>query len=215
MVSEPAPAAQRADDPGRPPFRTIIADPPWQYDNAGIRGGAERHYLTLTIDELCALRVREVAADPCLLLLWVTNPLKREGFRVLDAWGFEYVKSFPWVKLVGDPQRNLWGAWDGLLHYGLGFAGRGCSEDVYICRRGNLHFPPAARDSVLLLSESFHHSRKPDNLYQYAELFPGPYLELFARRPRPGWVSLGSGIDGRDIRDALADLRARRGEEVA
>jgi N6-adenosine-specific RNA methylase IME4 len=71
---------------------------------------------------------------------------------------------------------------------------RGCSEFVLIGRRGNVS--PPAGDVVGLLSENFGHSRKPDSLHEYAELLPGPYLEMFARRPRAGWDVWGNQVAG-------------------
>ena len=140
-----------------------------------------------------ALAVSELADLDCVLLLWATNPLIPEALRVAEAWGFRYVTKFPWIKLSGPPQVNFLGEWEYKPNYGVGFWARGCSEDVFICRRGNVS--PPELGWVGILSECFFHSRKPDNIYEFAESMPGPYLELFARRPRPGWDIWGNQIE--------------------
>lgn len=173
-------------------YRVIIADPPWSYQNSGARGVAADQYNTMTIDDICALPVGELADENSVLLLWATNPLLPEALRVCDAWGFKYVTKFPWVKLVGTPQINFFGDWEYKPNFGVGFWVRGCSEDVLICKRGQAK--PPEYDFVGILSENFYHSRKPDNLYEYAESMPGPYLEMFARRQRPGWDVFGNQV---------------------
>ena len=110
-------------------------------------------------------------------------------------WGFEYVTGFPWVKLAGDPQRTLWGAWEYTPRYGTGFWVRGCTEPILVCKRGNVT-PGDAGNFCGIVSENFHHSRKPENLFEYAEAYPGPYLELFARRTAPAGCRSGATLTG-------------------
>jgi N6-adenosine-specific RNA methylase IME4 len=174
-------------------YKVIIADPPWSYKNSGARGVAADEYSTMTIEDICRLPVQDIADDDCVLLLWATNPLLKEALRVVDAWGFQYVTKFPWIKLNGAPQINFAGDWEYKPNYGVGFWARGCSEDVFICRRGKVS--PPEFDYVGILSENFFHSRKPENLYEYAESMPGPYLEMFARRSRPGWDVFGNEVE--------------------
>lgn len=185
-------------------YSVILADPPWRY------GGTDQfqpegedkfralrmRYPTMRTEDICALDVAALAADDCVLLLWATAPLLKDALAVVRAWGFEYKTKMPWIKLEGDPARSLFPGheWVYRPQYGTGFWGRGCAEDVLICKRGNPKPPPAAASSVLLLSENFGHSRKPENLYEYAEYFPGPYLEMFARRARPGWDLFGDEV---------------------
>ena len=176
------------------PYHVILADPPWSYSNSGTRGAALNEYKTMTIDDICALPVQTVAADDCILLLWATNPLIPEALKVCNAWGFKYVTSFPWVKLSSPPQINFFGEWNYKPNYGVGFWVRGCSEHVFICKRGKVSPPP--NDFVGILSENFFHSRKPENIYEYAESMSGPYLEMFARRQRQGWDVFGNEVEG-------------------
>jgi N6-adenosine-specific RNA methylase IME4 len=173
-------------------YGVILSDPPWRYGNSGTRGAAENHYPTMALGEICALPIRELAADDAVLLLWATWPLLSEGLQVVEAWGFQYVTGFPWIKIHGMPRTNLWGEIEIRPRYGVGFWMRGCSELLLIGRRGAVS--PPDRDFMGLLSENYGHSRKPDNVYEYAEALPGPYLEMFARRPRSGWDAYGNEI---------------------
>jgi N6-adenosine-specific RNA methylase IME4 len=165
-------------------YRTIVADPPWSYRNEGARGVAVNHYSTMSDAAIAALPVRELAATNAVLLLWATWPKLAEALATIAAWGFAYVSGFPWIKVEGEPQRTLWGTWEAKPQYGVGFWVRGCSELLLIARRGEV--APPGGGYIGLLSRNFGHSRKPENLYDYAEQLPGPYLELFARRARPG-----------------------------
>jgi N6-adenosine-specific RNA methylase IME4 len=91
---------------------------------------------------------------------------------------------------VGQPSVDLWGLLWIKAQYGVGFWVRGCTEPLLIARRGDVKAPTGGY--VGLLSENLRHSRKPENIYHIAEMLPGPYLELFARRPRKGWNSWGN-----------------------
>lgn len=142
-----------------------------------------------TISELPVARL---AADDSVLLLWATWPQMTEALTVMAAWGFQYVTGFPWIKILGEPRRDLFGELRIKPQYGIGFWVRGCSEPLLIGRRGQAK--PPSNGWVGLLSENLQHSRKPDALYDYAESLPGPYLELFARRRRAGWDSWGNEV---------------------
>lgn len=172
-------------------YGVILADPPWQYDIAGRLGAAENHYATMSIDAICALPVAQLAAPDSVLLLWGTWPKLPEGLRVVEAWGFHFVTGFPWVK-VTDVSHDLWGNLTFKPHYGTGYWARGASEFVLIGKRGDIS-PPSGQ-FVGLLSPNMRHSRKPESLHHYAMSLPGPYLELFARRPFPGWDVWGNEV---------------------
>lgn len=176
-------------------YGTIIADPAWSYRNSGVEGAAEGEYSTMTIDAIRALPVADLAADDAILLLWATWPLLADALSVIPAWGFQYVTGMPWAKLDGPPARDFWGDWRYKPQYGTGFWVRGCTEPILICKRGNAR-PGAMRDFCGIVSDNFGHSRKPENLYQYAEAHPGPYLELFARRRRDRWDAWGNQVAG-------------------
>lgn len=173
-------------------YGVILADPPWNYANAGCRGAAENHYSTMTVADICALPIGDLAASDCVLLEWCTWPQLQEGLQVMAAWGFTYITGFPWIK-VTDVSKTLWGELTFEVPYGIGFWARGCTEFVLIGRRGN---PKPPSDGFIgLLSPNLYHSRKPESLHHYAMSLPGPYVELFARRPYPGWDTWGNQID--------------------
>ncbi len=80
-------------------YNIIYADPPWRYEQRKIPGGAEQHYPTMTLDEICKLPVAELADKDCALFLWTTFPKLKEGFQVMEAWGFKYrTLAFLWLK---------------------------------------------------------------------------------------------------------------------
>lgn len=172
-------------------YRVILSDPPWAYRNAGCRGAAANEYSTMTIDDICALPVASLAADDCVLLLWGTWPQVPEAMRVITSWGFQYVTGFPWVKIT-EVSQTLWGDLTIKVPYGIGFWARGATEPLFIARRGNV--APPTEGFIGLLSPNLYHSRKPDDIYHYAESLPGPRLEMFARRVRHGWDSWGNEI---------------------
>ena len=79
-------------------FPTLYADPPWSYNNEASRGAAANHYPTMSVDEICAEPVDQLAADNAHLHLWTTNAFLRDAFAVIDAWGFRIKSCFVWIK---------------------------------------------------------------------------------------------------------------------
>lgn len=144
----------------------------------------------MPITDICALPVASLASENCVLFLWATWPQLKEAQQLITSWGFEYVTGFPWLKIVGKPSIDLWGDLVVKPQYGVGFWVRGCTEPMLIARRGKVSPPDGG--FVGLLSENLRHSRKPDNIYHIAERLPGPYLEMFSRRPRQGWDAWGN-----------------------
>lgn len=180
-------------------YRVILADPPWAYRNEKTGGtnmisGASSHYPVMSMEDLKQMPINEISHADSILILWVTNPLIPQGVELVKAWGFEYVTGFPWIK-VKNVSHSLWDGIDIKLNrMALGFWVRGVSEYVMIAKRGNIH-PPSDR-FIGLLANNIRHSRKPNDIYQLAESFDGPYLELFARRRRPGWDAFGNEVEG-------------------
>lgn len=178
-----------------PPYSTLVVDPPWpmRWDGSG-SGGRRRNatplrYSLMTLDDIKALPVSEIAAPDAHLYLWVTPDLNRrgEGVATAEAWGFTVVDEIIWHK------PNL----------GVGRFPRHCHEPLLVCRRGSVPFT-AARDvrSVQTWTQVFGnkggktHSAKPDAALDLIETAsPGPYVELFCRRPRFGWDSWGHGYE--------------------
>lgn len=175
-------------------YGVILADPPWDYEVSHRRGAAANHYPTMTIDKMKQLPIANLAKSNAVLLMWATWPKLYEGVQgLIEEWGFTYVTGFPWVK-VQSIDRDLF---DGQIwitpQWGTGYWVRGASEIVLIAKRGKPKLPDAP--PVGLLCERAIHSKKPKNLHEYAKTLPGPYLELFARRPHPGWDVFGNEVE--------------------
>ena len=173
-------------------FRTICADPPWSYLwGTGKDGGnfaPEKHYATMTTDEICALPVRALRDKNCVLALWATGPCLPDAFRVMDAWGFKYkTMLFVWVKQ--NPKA-------GTIVCGPGSYTRSACEYVLLGMRGHVKRASTTPISQVILAPRLGHSRKPEAVQDALErLFPdGPRLELFARRPRENWTVWGNEV---------------------
>jgi N6-adenosine-specific RNA methylase IME4 len=173
-------------------FGTILADPPWQFDNRTGKVAPEhrrlRRYPTMTMEEICKMPVAQHAAKRSHLYLWVPNALLREGFNVLDAWGFTYKTTLTWFKIRKD------GGPDGR---GVGFYFRNVTETILFGVKGALRtLAPGRRQVNLLATRKREHSRKPDEIYPIIEACsPGEYLELFARAPRVHWQQFGNEVE--------------------
>ncbi len=183
------------------PFGTILADPPWRFANRTGKMAPEHRrlsrYATLTADEIAALPVAEIAARQSHLYLWVPNALVAEGLEVMRRWGFTYKTNLVWYKVRKD------GGPDGR---GVGFYFRNVTELVLFGVRGALRTGARGRRQTnVIQSRKREHSRKPDELYEIIEACsPGPYLELFARYPRPGWSQWGDEIQKGPLDGSLA-----------
>lgn len=172
-------------------FKTILADPPWQFDNRTGKMAPEHkrllRYPTMKLQDIKELPVSMVAADTAHLYLWVPNALLESGLEVMKAWGFEYKTNIIWHKVRKD------GGSDGR---GVGFYFRNVTEMVLfgVRGKGNRRTLQAGRSQVnYLATRKREHSRKPDEIFDIVEsCSPGPYLELFARFPRFGWTTWGN-----------------------
>lgn len=174
-------------------FQTILADPPWQFANRTGKMAPEHkrlaRYGTLTLDQIRALPVRELAQEPAHLYLWIPNALLPEGLAVMEAWGFSYKSNLVWHKVRKD------GGSDGR---GVGFYFRNVTELVLFGVRGKnaRTLAPGRRQVNMMESRKREHSRKPDEQYNVIEACsPGPRLELFGRGLRKGWTVWGNQAD--------------------
>jgi N6-adenosine-specific RNA methylase IME4 len=160
-------------------YGTIYADPPWQYDNQGAAASAENHYQTMTVDEIAALPVRELAADRAHLHLWTTNAFLFDCQRIMKSWGFEYKSLFVWCK----PQMGTGNYW------------RVSHELLLLGVRGKCGF--LAHDIVSWKQyDRGRHSAKPEQVRHLIEkASPGPRLELFGRQMADGWTVWGNEIE--------------------
>ncbi len=176
------------DAVGGVPFGTVLADPPWRFQNRTGKVAPEHRrlsrYDTLDWQEIAAMPVADLVADRSHCYLWVPNALIAEGLAVLEGWGFTYKAMIVWAKRRKD------GGPDGR---GVGFYFRNVTEPVLFGTRGKLRtLAPGRRQVNMIETQKREHSRKPDELYPVIEACsPGPYLELFARYPKPGWAVWG------------------------
>jgi len=144
----------------------------------------------MSLAEICALPVSDLAADVCHLYLWVPNALLREGLWVMESWGFSYKSNLVWHKVRKD------GGSDGR---GVGFYFRNVTELLLFGVRGRQArtLPPGRTQVNYVCSRKREHSRKPEELYPIIEsCSAGPYLELFARGRREGWYAWGNEAHG-------------------
>lgn len=183
--------AAKAPPPPSGKYRVIYADPPWKYNDAmaisktGLGesyGPAEAHYPPMTISELCALPVRDLAEENAALFLWTTSPLLEDTFQIIKAWGFKYKSSFIWDKV----KHNM-GHYNSVRH-----------EFLLVCTRGSCT-PDVKKlfDSVQSIERTEKHSEKPHEFRDIIDtIYPnGTRIELFSRQSVAGWDAWGNEAD--------------------
>ena len=171
-------------------YRVIVADPPWPYPGGVSAGGTpgkpvksfKLPYKAMTLSEIAALPVAELADEDCWLFLWTTNRYLPEALRLGERWGFEYRQTVVWAKLGASP-------------FGGTFT-HNAAEFLLVCACGS---PPVLarwqnHGSVVTTNRmgAGSHSRKPEVFLDEIEMScEGPRVELFARRNRLGWDTWG------------------------
>lgn len=175
---------------GKEKFSTVLADPPWQFQNRTGKMAPEHkrlnRYGTMTLDDILSLPVSNIVKETAHLYLWVPNAMLPDGLAVLAAWGFTYKSNLVWHKVRKD------GGPDGR---GVGFYFRNTTELILFGVRGKdaRTLQPGRSQVNIIRSMKREHSRKPDEQYQLIEsCSPGPFIELFARGPREGWKTWGN-----------------------
>lgn len=176
-------------------IRTVLLDPPWDAESGGgrIKRGADRHYplmkprrIARVIQQKCAPWQR--LADTAHVWIWTTNTtvVNGDALRLAQLLGVRPITQFTWVKRTQD----------GNIARGLGQYSYGSTEHLWLCRRGDTMKPePGHRHRTAFDAPVGEHSRKPEKSYRIIEdTSPGPYLELFARRSRPGWEVWGNEV---------------------
>ncbi len=175
---------------GKKRFATVLADPPWQFQNRTGKMAPEHkrlsRYPTMTLQEIKDLPVEAIVKDAAHLYLWVPNALLADGLQVMTHWGFTYKTNLIWYKIRkdGGPDRR-----------GVGFYFRNVTEMILFGVRGkNVRtLQPGRRQENIMSTQKREHSRKPDEQYDLIEACsPGPFIELFARGPRKGWFVWGN-----------------------
>ena len=171
-------------------FSTVLADPPWQFQNRTGKMAPEHkrlaRYPTMALQEIKDLPVEAIIKDRAHLYLWVPNALLADGLQVMEHWGFTYKTNLIWYKVRkdGGPDRR-----------GVGFYFRNVTEMILFGVRGkNIRtLQSGRRQENILACRKREHSRKPDEQYDLIESCSwGPRIELFARGPRKGWFSWGN-----------------------
>ena len=169
------------------PYQIIYADPPWRYDQKGVDGAAEKHYPTMSLEDICKLPVGSISAKDSILFLWATFPQLPAALKVISAWGFKYkTVAFDWLKK--NRKADSW-------YFGLGFWTRGNAEVCLLATRGH---PKRKSTKVLhfIISPIEGHSKKPDIARDKIVELAGdvPRIELFARQTTPGWDVWGNEV---------------------
>ena len=170
---------------GKKKYSIILADPPWHFWGGGWKNQTQ-HYKTMSMEEIKNLPVKELADENCILFLWVTFPILKDVFAIMEAWGFKYSTcGFNWVKKTKE------GKW----HFGLGYWTRANSELCLIATKGKL-IRQSASVSQVIDSVIGEHSEKPEIVYDKIEELMGelPRIELFAKKKRKGWDSWGNEV---------------------
>lgn len=163
-------------------YRVLVADPPWPFNDAlpGDTRGAQKNYRVLSVDGIKRFALPPLYEDS-VLFLWRVAAMQQQALDVVDAWDFELKSELVWKKLTANG-----GRW-----FGMGRTVRAEHETCLIATSGK---PIVRNHSTRSMFEARvrRHSEKPDEFYHIVErLFDGPYVELFARRHRPGWTCLG------------------------
>lgn len=169
-------------------FGCIYIDPPWRYDNQGTRAATGDHYKAgedndkagMTVEQIAALPVAQLAAEASHLHLWTTNGFLFECPKLFAAWGFEFKSTFVWCKpTIGTG--NYW---------------RNAHEILLTAVRGDAKsFNDKTIRSWIECGRG-RHSAKPEKVREYLmSASRGPYLELFARSPADGWTVWGNEIE--------------------
>ena len=161
-------------------FATIVIDPPWDWGDEGDvnqLGRAKPDYATLSHDKLLALPVGDKADVDSHIYLWITNRSLPKGFSLLEAWGFRYITALTWVK----------------PSFGMGNYFRGQTEQILFGVKGSQFLKRKNAGTVFYAPRGPNgHSSKPTEFYDFVEsCSPGPYLEIFSRQNRDGWVAWG------------------------
>lgn len=172
-------------------YGIIYADPPWHYrvySKKGAGRSAESHYPTMTIEEIQALPVSELADKDCALFMWITFPLLKESLSVLSAWGFKFKTiAFVWIKQNRKSDSLFWG---------MGYWTRANAEFCVLATKGK---PKRMAKNVhqVIISHIEEHSKKPDEARRRIVRLMGdlPRIELFARQKSAGWDVWGNEVE--------------------
>ena len=178
-------------------FKIIYADPPWtfkNYNNAKAQTNPDRHYKTMTMEEIANLPINDLADKDCVLFMWCTDPLLHKQIPIVEKWGFTYkTVGFHWVKTNKDKSKNLYAV-------GTGYWTRANNEICILATKGKISRVKGANVHRLVVADRRQHSRKPDCVRDRIVELCGdlPRIELFARQTVKGWANFGNEINKYD-----------------
>ena len=184
-------------------YDIIYADPPWRYQDKTCEGACAKHYNTMSVDEICALPVANLAAKDCTLFMWVTYPQMQEALKVISAWGFKYKTiAFQWIKLNRNVKLNNFtiATVQDILHkscfFGLGRWTRGNTECCLLATKGKPHRENNAVSQLIFAPLTKHSSKPPEARDRIKTLLGGGMtsIELFAREQVEGWDCWGDEV---------------------
>lgn len=184
----PKPKTEKPEIPHLPEgkYNIIYVDPPWQYYEGGYKNQSQ-YYDTMTIEEICALPISELAADNCILFLWITSPVLPDAIKVMESWGFKYsTVGFVWIKSLKDGTG---------FAFGCGNWTRANAEYCLIGLKGNIERKDATISQIIYLPKE-RHSKKPDIVRKKILQLVGdlPRIELFGREKIEGWEVWGKEV---------------------
>lgn len=187
-------------------YRVLLVDPPWKYitwSKKGMGRSPDNHYNTMTVEEIMALPIHEIAAKDCVLFLWVIDSHVEIAMKIIEAWRFKYkTVGFYWAKTNKDGSFFMnTGHWTRANPEHALEAYLGDNEaEVERCFLHTVGHPKRKQDGKnvrrLIVAPRREHSRKPDEIHERIErLVDGPYLEMFARQTRDNWTVWGDEAD--------------------
>ena len=176
-------------------YQIIYADPPWKYKQGKSMGtnfqaAADKHYPCMDYKEICKLPIKNLADEKCILFLWVTFPMLREGLEVIKEWGFEYkTVAFTWLKTY--PVKRL------DFVFGVGYYTKSNAEVCLLATKGEAHKLVKSNSiSQMIITPKLKHSEKPQEARDKIIKLVGdlPRIELFARQKIEGWDVWGNEV---------------------
>jgi N6-adenosine-specific RNA methylase IME4 len=163
-------------------FRVVYADPPWEYGGSmnETYGTADKHYPTMSLEDICNIPIQDHLEDNSVLFLWTTSPVLEESFQVINSWGFKYKSSFIW-----DKQKHVMGHYNSVRH-----------EILLVSTRGSCTPENVKLFDSVVSEPRTDHSKKPEIFREIIDtIYPsGSRIELFARATSPGWESWGNQV---------------------
>jgi N6-adenosine-specific RNA methylase IME4 len=194
--------------------RVLVADPPWEFSDALGTRGAAANYDVQEASWIERIQLPTFDSSGALLFMWRVGAMVEEAYRCVRAWGFTPKSEIVWRKLTTKGNLSFgMGRYTRWVHEGCIIAVRGKNpvdnhgirsmfdaEEPWDEETNNRFMQVEALGGTFEASMS-NHSQKPEEFFDIVEhLVPqGPYVELFARRHRPGWFCYGNEL-GHNIR---------------